>query len=200
MDRLADKRVGIIGTGATSIQLVPQLARAAKEVYVFQRTPSAVGVRANAPIDPEWFDTQEPGWQRERMLNFTDAVTGEQPERDLVGDGWTEVLWEDTQTEAATPEEAARLERSDFETMESMRARIDEVVDDPATAEALKPWYGKHCKRICFHDEYLQAFNEPNVHLVDTDGRGVQQVTAEGPVVDGRPTSSTCWSTRRASR
>ncbi len=185
MDRLGDKRVGIIGTGATSIQLVPQLARAAKEVYVFQRTPSAVGVRANAPIDPQWFATLEPGWQVERMRNFTAAVTGEQPEQDLVGDGWTTVLWQDTQTEAATPAEAAELERADFEVMEAMRHRIDEVVEDPTTAAALKPWYGKHCKRICFHDDYLAAFNEPNVHLVDTDGLGVRQVTAAGPVVEG---------------
>ena len=186
MDNLADKRVGIIGTGATSIQLVPQLARAAKEVYVFQRTPSAVGVRANGPIDPAWFETQQPGWQAERMLNFTAAVSGEQPEQDLVGDGWTTVLWQNTQIEAGDPERATELERADFETMESMRARIDDVIDDPTTAEALKPWYGKHCKRICFHDDYLAAFNQPNVHLVDTEGQGVREVTAQGPVVDGK--------------
>ena len=185
MDRLSDKRVGIIGTGATSIQLVPQLARAAKEVFVFQRTPSAVGVRANRPTDVEWYESLDPGWQAARMANFTSAVTGEKPEQDLVQDGWTEVLWDDTQTEADSPEEAAALEQMDFETMESLRRRIDEVVRDPETAESLKPWYGKHCKRICFHDEYLQAFNEPNVHLVDTDGRGVERVTANGPVVDG---------------
>jgi cation diffusion facilitator CzcD-associated flavoprotein CzcO len=185
MDRLAGKRVGIIGTGATSIQVVPQLARAAEEVYVFQRTPSAVGVRANEPIDADWVRAQPPGWQRERMLNFTSAVTGEQPEVDLVGDGWTKVLWQDTQTEAPTPEAAAELEQADFEVMESMRRRIDEVIEDPELAEKLKPWYGKHCKRLCFHDEYLQSFNLPNVHLVDTDGRGVQLVTEQGPVVDG---------------
>jgi len=185
MDRLADKRVGIIGTGATSIQLVPKLARAAAEVYVFQRTPSAVGVRANQPTDQEWFASLGPGWQRERMLNFTAAVTGEQPEVDMVGDGWTDVLWVDTQTEGKTPEQVAALEQVDFETMESLRARIDDVIEDPKTAAKLKPWYGKHCKRICFHDEYLQAFNEPNVHLVDTDGRGVDAVVPEGPVVDG---------------
>lgn len=187
MDGLADKRVGIIGTGATSIQLVPQLARSAQEVYVFQRTPSAVGVRANAVTDPEAFKdiAKDAGWQRERMANFTSAVTGEQPDADLVGDGWTTVLWTDTQTEAKTPEEAAALEQADFETMESLRARIAEVVDDPVTAEKLRPWYGKHCKRICFHDEYLQAFNEPNVHLVDTDGKGVHRITANGPLVDG---------------
>jgi cation diffusion facilitator CzcD-associated flavoprotein CzcO len=185
MDHLTDKRVGIIGTGATAIQVVPQLAKTAEEVYVFQRTPSAVGVRANSPIAPDWYAALEPGWQTERMRNFTEAVTGEQPDVNLVGDGATKLLWRDTQTAADDPETAAELERSDFETMESLRARIDEVVEDPATAEALKPWYGKHCKRLCFHDEYLQAFNQPNVHLVDTDGLGVRRVTAQGPVVDG---------------
>ena len=69
--------------------------------------------------------------------------------------------------------------------MEGFRRRVDEIVEDPETAEKLKPWYGKHCKRICFHDEYLQSFNEPNVHLVDTDGRGVREMTAAGPIVDG---------------
>ncbi len=185
MDRLADKRVGIIGTGATAIQVVPQLARAAKEVYVFQRTPSPVGVRANSPIDPAWAKAQPPGWQQERMRNFTEAVTGGQPAVNLVGDGATRLLWHDTQQEATTPEAAAELERLDFEVMQTLRDRIDEVVEDPATAEKLKPWYGKHCKRLCYHDEYLQAFNLPNVHLVDTDGQGVRKVTAAGPVVDG---------------
>ncbi len=185
MDRLSDKRVGIIGTGATSVQVVPQLGRSAKDVFVFQRTPSAVGVRDNGPTDEEWFRSLQPGWQAERIRNFTEAVTGKHPDRNLVADGWTEVMWDDTQSAGSTPEQVEELERSDFETMEAIRRRVDEVVEDPATAEALKPWYGKHCKRICFHDEYLQSFNEPNVHLVDTDGRGVQQMTAAGPVVDG---------------
>ncbi len=186
MDKLAAKRVGIIGTGATAVQAVPRLAEAAQELYVFQRTPSAVGVRDNGPTDEEWFRSQEPGWQEDRLRNFTEAVTGEKPERDLVADGWTRVMWENTQFEADTPEEAARMEQSDFETMDEIRRRVDDVVDDPETAENLKPWYGKHCKRVCFHDEYLQAFNRPNVHLVDTDGLGVQQVNARGVVVDGK--------------
>ena len=185
MDRLADTRVGIIGTGATSVQVVPQLGRSAQEVYVFQRTPSAVGVRDNGPTDEAWFRSLPPGWQAERIRNFTEAVTGKHPERNLVADGWTEVMWDDTQSAGATPDEVESLERSDFETMEAIRRRVDEVVEDPATAEALKPWYGKHCKRVCFHDEYLPAFNRDNVHLVDTEGRGVERVTARGVVVDG---------------
>jgi cation diffusion facilitator CzcD-associated flavoprotein CzcO len=185
MDQLADKVVGIIGTGATAVQVVPQLARTAKEVYVFQRTPSAVGVRGQRPTDPEWFASLEPGWQAERQRNFTEVVTGGKPDRDLVADGWSEVLREDTQRQPVDEAHAAELEAIDFEVMEGLRRRVDEVIDDPVLAERLKPWYGKHCKRICFHDEYLQAFNQPNVHLVDTDGYGVREMSPAGPVVGG---------------
>jgi cation diffusion facilitator CzcD-associated flavoprotein CzcO len=186
MDRLADKVVGIIGTGATAVQAVPQLARAAKELYVFQRTPSAVGVRGQRPTDPEWFASLPPGWQAERMRNFTQVVTGGQPDRDLVADGWSDVLRVDTQRAPKDEAEAALLESIDLEVMEGLRRRVDEIVEDPQLAERLKPWYGKHCKRICFHDEYLQAFNRPNVHLVDTDGAGVREMAPAGPIVDGR--------------
>jgi cation diffusion facilitator CzcD-associated flavoprotein CzcO len=185
MDNLADKRVGIIGTGATAVQVVPQLARTAEDVYVFQRTPSAVGVRDNGPTDEAWFETLEPGWQAERMRNFTAAVTGEKPANDLVGDGWTKILWENTNIQAESPEQRRALDESDFEVMAELRQRVADTVDDPETAEKLMPWYGKHCKRVCFHDDYLAAFNEPNVHLVDTDGMGVREIGPAGPVVDG---------------
>jgi cation diffusion facilitator CzcD-associated flavoprotein CzcO len=184
MDGLADKRVGIIGTGATAVQVVPQVAAVAKELYVFQRTPGAVGVRNQRPTDVEWFQSLEPGWQHERIVNFTQAVTGAQPEVNMVDDGWTELLWIDTQ-KSSSAEEAEELERIDFEAMETIRQRIDEIVEDPETARKLKPYWGKHCKRVCFHDDYLPAFNRPNVHLVDTDGRGVTEMSARGPVVDG---------------
>ncbi len=184
LDGLKDKRVGIIGTGATAVQVVPQLARTAKEVFVFQRTPGAVGVRNQQPTDVEWFRSLEPGWQHDRIVNFTQAVTGAQPEVDLVHDGWTELMWVDTQ-KSSSDEEAAELEQIDFEAMETIRRRVDQIVEDPDTAEKLKPYWGKHCKRVCFHDEYLPAFNRPNVHLVDTNGRGVDSCTARGPVVDG---------------
>jgi cation diffusion facilitator CzcD-associated flavoprotein CzcO len=185
MENLRDKRVGIIGTGATAVQAVPRLAETAKELYVFQRTPSAVGVRDNGPTDVEWFKSLQPGWQAERIRNFTQAVTGKQPERNLVADGWTDVMWVNTQRAPGSPEEAAELERSDFETMEALRRRVDEIVQDPDTAAKLKPWYGKNCKRVCFHDEYLPAFNQPNVHLVDTDGRGVEEITENAVLVAG---------------
>jgi len=185
MENLADKRVGIVGTGATAVQVVPRLAESAKEVYVFQRTPAAVGVRNQQPTDPEWFTSLEPGWQRARIRNFTANVTGTQPDVDLVDDEWTKLWRTDTRKLPASEAEAAELERIDFEKMDGLRRRIDEIVEDPDTAQKLKPWYGTYCKRPCFHDEYLPSFNEPNVHLVDTDGKGVELINERGPVVDG---------------
>jgi cyclohexanone monooxygenase len=77
------------------------------------------------------------------------------------------------------------MELADFQKMEQIRARVDSIVRDAATADALKPWYRQFCKRPCFHDEYLQTFNRPNVTLVDTRGRGVDRVTPKGVVAGG---------------
>ncbi|WP_395156338.1 flavin-containing monooxygenase, partial [Ilumatobacter sp.] len=177
LDGLADKRVGIIGTGATSVQCIPHLARAAKELFVFQRTPSSIDVRNNHSIDPAWFDTLEPGWQQRWLVNFTTLQTGGFVDEDLVKDGWTDISKRirDKLFSADPPEfTPAAMERayhdSDDEKMTEVRARVDQVVNDEITAEKLKPWYRQLCKRPCFHDEYLLAYNEPGTHLIDTDG------------------------------
>ncbi|MDZ7673533.1 MAG: NAD(P)/FAD-dependent oxidoreductase [Acidimicrobiales bacterium] len=194
MDRLADKRVGIIGTGATSVQCIPHLARSAAHLYVFQRTPSSIDVRDNVPIDPEWFETEvnEPGWQQKWMTNFATLQTGGFAEEDLVMDGWTDIakrirdkVLELGATEFTADTFIQAFYESDDEKMEEIRARVDQLIEDPDTAEALKPWYRQLCKRPCFHDEYLQAYNNPNVTLVDTDGQGVERITETGVVVDG---------------
>ncbi|MGV0747665.1 flavin-containing monooxygenase [Mycolicibacter minnesotensis] len=182
LDRLADKRVGIIGTGATAIQCVPRLAEAARHLYVFQRTPSTVDVRGNRPTDPQWAAELEPGWQQRRMENFQILTAGGQADEDLVDDAWTSLTKQMPIVNAGGPNAA---EMADFAKMAEIRGRVDSLVNDPTTAEALKPWYGYYCKRPCFHDEYLQAFNRDNVTLVDTKGRGVEQITASGAVVDG---------------
>ena len=191
MTNLADKRVGIIGTGATAVQCVPPLGRDAAELFVFQRTPSSIDVRNNHEIDPEWFDTLEPGWQHEWLVNFATLQTGGFADEDLVKDGWTDIAQRirdrvlaniaangDQEFDVTLFQQA--YEDSDDEKMEEIRARVDEIVADPETAEALKPWYRQLCKRPCFHDEYLQAYNRPNVHLVDTSGRGVDRIDATG--------------------
>jgi cation diffusion facilitator CzcD-associated flavoprotein CzcO len=86
--------------------------------------------------------------------------------------------------EKLTPQTVlAAFEDSDFEKMEEIRARIDTIVTHRETAEKLKAWYRQLCKRPCFHDEYLQAFNTPGVRLIDTDGKGVERITEKGVVV-----------------
>jgi len=188
---LADKRVAVIGTGATAVQCVPHLGQWAEHLYVFQRTPSSVDVRANRPTDPAWAQGLEPGWQQRRIENFQVLTGGGVADEDLVDDGWTSITRELIARALGdggdlSPEELARtIELADFTKMERVRARVDALVEDPATAEALKPWYQQLCKRPCFHDEYLQTFNRENVTLVDTHGRGVERITERGVVVDG---------------
>jgi cyclohexanone monooxygenase len=190
---LRGKRVGIIGTGATAVQCVPHVGESAGHLYVFQRTPSSVDVRANRRTDPEWASSLEPGWHQHRMDNFQILTAGGYQEEDLVDDGWTDIIRKllsmmlAEESADLSPEALARtLETADFMKMEEIRARVDSIVEDPATAEALKPYYRQFCKRPCFHDEYLQTFNRPNVTLVDTEGAGVERVTEKGVVVDGR--------------
>jgi cation diffusion facilitator CzcD-associated flavoprotein CzcO len=191
LDRLADKRVGIIGTGATAVQCVPHLGAGAKELFVFQRTPSSVDVRDNRPTDPQWAASLQPGWHRERMDNFDILTSGGIVEEDLIQDGWTEIIrnlisMANYRGRSLDRDEIGRLmELADFQKMEQIRQRAVELVDDPETAESLKPFYRQFCKRPCFHEEYLPTFNRDNVHLIDTDGQGVDCLTAKGVVANG---------------
>jgi cyclohexanone monooxygenase len=196
---LKDKRVGVIGTGATAVQCVPHLGAWAKELYVFQRTPSSIDVRNNRPTDPEWAKSLQPGWQQERMDNFNVLVSGGFADKDLVNDGWTDIIGNilllarrKAEAGEAVDDPAALMQLADFKKMEQVRARVDSVIQDKATAEALKPWYNQFCKRPCFHDEYLATFNRPNVHLVDTQGKGVERITETGIVANGREYEIDC--------
>ncbi|HXH57973.1 NAD(P)/FAD-dependent oxidoreductase [Iamia sp.] len=200
MEALEERRVAVIGTGATSVQCVPHLARACQELYVFQRTPSSVDVRDNHPTDPEWFtEMATPGWQQRWLENFTANQSGGGADEDLVMDGWTDLarrirskIMELPRDDLTMEKMVAAFEDSDFEKMEEIRARIDSIVTDPETAQDLKAWYRQLCKRPCFHDEYLQAYNEPGTYLVDTDGQGVERVTETGVVAAGREYEVDC--------
>jgi cation diffusion facilitator CzcD-associated flavoprotein CzcO len=186
---LTDKVVGLVGTGASGIQCVPPLAESAKHLYVFQRTPSAIGERGNRPTDPEFAKGLEPGWQRTRMDNFQAIIMGRPVESDLVDDGWTRhyaaVQHPPRVKDMSVADYMRSAEEFDYQVMEEHRRRIDELVADPATAEILKPYYRYLCKRPCFHDEYLPSFGSPDVTLIDCPA-GMDRITKLGPVVDGR--------------
>lgn len=203
MNKLAGKKVGIIGTGATSVQCVPHLAKACGELYVFQRTPSSVDARGNGPTDMDWFEREvkEPGWQQKWLENFTanQSMGWRMPKEDLVQDGWTELARRirsrifSLPFYKMTPKNImATFEALDNEKMHEIRSRVDTVVEDEETAKNLKAWYRQLCKRPCFHDAYLRAYNEPGTTLVDTDGKGVERVTKRGLVVAGKEYELDC--------
>src|SRR5215472_7275653 len=203
LEHLRDKNVGIIGTGATAVQCIPHLGEWSKQLYVFQRTPSSIDVRNNCETDPQWAAALKPGWQRRRQDNFNTLVSGGDADIDLVMDGWTDIfrlLTGNAAKEASRTlgrrltgaERAELMEIHDYRKMNTIRARVDSIVKDPKTAAALKPWYRQFCKRPCFHDEYLQTYNLPNVTLVDTNGHGVERLTEHGVVANGQEYEVDC--------
>lgn len=195
LERLADKSVAIIGTGATAVQCVPHLAASAKQLYVFQRTPSSINFRNDRPTDPLWAEKLTEGWQKQRINNYTSVMSGLREAEDLIDDGWTKTIYSvmrQAPADATREELAAQMRLADFAYMEQVRQRVDDVVEDEATREALKPWYNRLCKRPCFHDAYLSTFNRPNVELIDTAGRGVERITEDAIMWDGRSFDVDC--------
>ncbi|MCH2171814.1 NAD(P)/FAD-dependent oxidoreductase [Myxococcota bacterium] len=173
LSNLADKSVGIIGTGASAVQVIPKLGEAARELYVFQRTPSSVDLKDDRPTDPDWAASLEPGWQAKRKEI---ALRKSEPSPETLA----------KRGQIPREERIRRQENANIDYMMRIHRHIEEVVEDPLTAEALKPWYMFMCKRPCFDNDYLPAFNRPSVHLVDTKGKGITQITEEGPVFDDR--------------
>ncbi len=173
LERLADKVVGIIGTGASAVQAIPRLARTAKELYVFQRTPSSIDLRNDRPTDPEWVARLKPGWQQARRMKHLKG-------REIDAAKKAELA------QLSREEKIRRQENDNIDYMMRIHRRIEEIVEDKATAESLKPWYMFMCKRPCFDDEYLPAYNRPSVHLVDTHGKGITQITEQGPAFEGQ--------------
>ena len=191
---LADKTVAIIGTGATAVQCVPALGEGAKQLYVFQRTPSSVDVRNNAKTDPEWAKNLKPGWQKERQKKFGEAFLGGPIDPAFADDGWTRLTRNVTelanQTEGKVP---GLVQIADFKTMEEIRGLVDDTVKDPDVAEKLKAYYNQFCKRPTFNDFYLDTFNRPNVELVDVSAtQGVEAITENGIIANDKEYAVDC--------
>ena len=189
---LKGKRVGIIGTGATAVQAVPELAKIVKELCVFQRTPSSIDVRDQRETSMEEFEewAKEPGWAKARRARFAKISQGRTAMKandDYLAGRVDDFRDRKQHAEQISPEELVQKQLdSNFRIMEQIRARVDAIVEDPVTAAALKPYYPYGCKRPTFHDEYLPTFNLPHVHLVDTAPRGVSEINARGVVHDGK--------------
>jgi len=173
LSNLKDKVVGVIGTGASAVQIIPRVGKAAKALHVFQRTPSAIDIRDDIPTDPDWASSLKPGWQVERLKRHVLNTKADPEKRREI-------------EKLPREERIKRYENQNIEHQMRIHSRVDSIVEDKATAEALKPWYMHRCKRPCYDDEYLPAFNRPNVHLVDTKGQGVTEINKRGVVFEGK--------------
>lgn len=188
---LDGKKVGIIGTGATAVQVIPEIAKVVEELHVFQRTPSSIDVRDQRATTAEEMRTwsQEPGWARARRARFAKISAGRTAMKandDYLAGKVADFKERKEHAKPLSPEELISKQLdSNFRIMEQIRARVDAIVEDPITAEALKPYYPYGCKRPTFHDEYLTTFNKPHVTLVDTAPRGVTNINERGVVHDG---------------
>ena len=188
---LEGKRIGIIGTGATAVQAIPELAKVAGQLFVFQRTPSTIDVRDQRATTQEEIETwsNEPGWARARRARFAKMIGRRalQANDDYLAGKVPDYRQRREPRAELSPEEMLRNElEANFQVMEQIRARVDAIVKDPKTAEALKPYYPYGCKRPAFHDEYLPTFNLPHVTLVDTAPLGVTRINEQGVVHHGK--------------
>ena len=192
MNKLNHKTVGIIGTGASALQLVPKLAQDAKKLYVFQRTPSTVGYRSEQAPDVAAIAALGPGWQKTKMDEFARILQGELLDVECTAiegleDFTLRAIHKEAKEAGATVQDQKIMDLmrlADFRLMEKLRKHVSDTVKDPQTAEKLKPWYAFMCKRPGFQNEYLAAFNRPNVELIDTNGKGVSHVTETGVVAN----------------
>ena len=189
---LEGKRVGIIGTGATAVQAIPELAKIVKQLVVFQRTPSTIDVRDQRATTPEEIETwsKQPGWalaRRDRLAQISSGRTALQGNDDYLSGKVADFKQRKQHERALTPQEMIQKQLdTNFRIMEQIRARVDAIVKDPKTAAALKPYYPYGCKRPTFHDEFLPSFNLPQVTLVDTAPLGVARINEQGVVHAGQ--------------
>jgi len=188
---LTGKRVGIIGTGATAVQVIPEIAKVAGELYVFQRTPSTIDVRDQRQTSAEEIEQwrNEPGWavaRRQRFARISAGRSAIQANDDYLSGKVEHFKERKEHTTRLTPAEMVERQlESNFRIMEQIRARVDTIIEDPDTARALKPYYPYGCKRPTFHDEFLPTFNKAHVHLIDTAPMGVEEINERGVVHNG---------------
>lgn len=197
LTNLKGKRVAVVGIGATAVQVVPELAKWADHVYIIQRTPTYVGPRnQKSTVEKEWENIAgEKGWQHKRRTNLnaymSNSTSGQGP--DLIQDGWTQApalcgflgSRDMTVTSDQMLDHIKALHEIDYPRTEFLRKHVEKEVENKEVAEKLKPWYGSWCKRPAFNDDYLQSFNKPNVTLIDTNGRGLDEFSENGIIFEG---------------
>jgi len=187
----AGKRVGIIGTGATGVQLIPQIAKTANELFVFQRSPNWCTPLRNAPLPQEEMETIRA--DRKQFLEFLKTTPVGFPYMPYHKDGIDDApeerkaflerlyntpgygIWLANYRDIITNQETNDF-ISDF-----VANKIRERVKDPVTAEKLIPQdHPFGTKRIPMETDYYEVYNQENVHLIDLNATPIKRITPKG--------------------
>jgi cyclohexanone monooxygenase len=191
-----DKRVAVIGTGATAVQIIPIVAHNAKELTVFQRTPNFVLPARNHPLTEDQQnsikDRYDQVWDEARNQTFGMHITdskltlkdmkSKEQHRRILEYGWEvggfRFIFE-TFGDLIVSQEANDI-ASDF-----VREKIRTTVKDEETAERLIPDYPLFAKRPPLGHYYFETFNKPHVKLVDIKNNAIREITETGVRLEG---------------
>lgn len=184
------KRVGVIGTGSTGIQIVQEVGKTAGELFVFQRTPSFTMPMRNVPLEPDYVAEVKRNYAGIREAARNSAVGGTRPQSTrgffTVTPAQRQTLLEDAWKNGGlamlgTFSDLLLNEEANEHVAEFVRGKISEVVKDPVTAEKLKPrGYPIFARRPCLDSSYYETYNQPNVHLVDLYEQPIVEITEKG--------------------
>ncbi|MBI5719211.1 MAG: NAD(P)/FAD-dependent oxidoreductase [Burkholderiales bacterium] len=194
------QRVGVIGTGSSGVQVIPQIAKQARRLTVFQRTPAYVVPAHNGPLDAEWerrvkadyagfrarSRAMRTGFGSEHPPHMKSALAASAEEREAR----FEARWRiGGFAFLGTFYDLMIDERANALAAEFVRGKIRSTVRDPEVAARLSPTYPIGCKRLCVDSAgYYETFNLPQVELVDVSGGGrpIEFITERGVVAGGR--------------
>jgi cation diffusion facilitator CzcD-associated flavoprotein CzcO len=190
------KRMGVIGTGSTAIQIIPQVARQAERLCVFQRTPNYSMPAHNRPLPgEELVEVMANYAERRRICEWSDPgvpfpppTKGAFDVSDLEREAMYEAGWRrggiNSLSYAFT--DFFRDERANHTAQEFARRKIREIVRDPRVAELLSPKHDIGTKRTCVDIDYFETYNRPNVELVDVSTHPIEEITPTGLVTGWR--------------
>ena len=190
-------RVGVIGTGSSSIQSVPVIAEQARHLTVFQRTANFSIPARNAGLTEEErqaFRARYPEIRRFAREEARNGIYTELPDRGALDDGDNErrakyeSRWQRGGLTFLSVYNNLALDQAANDTAANfVREKITEIVKDPETAKRLQP--NDHpigSKRICIDTDYYAAFNRPNVTLADIRSNPIEEITENAVRVGGK--------------
>ena len=184
------KRVGVIGTGSSGIQIIQEVGPQAGELFVFQRTPSFTLPMRNRALDDEYIAEMKKHYPQMRAAMRNNPTGGTRPvtsrpffslPKDQRLEAMEQAWVNGGHTFLGSFSDLMINEEANEQVADFVRDKIGQIVNDPDTAEALKPrGYPIFARRPCLDSSYYETYNLPNVHLVDCKKDQIIEITENG--------------------